>query len=412
MASLFWTGWRRWFNWGLNSPDKGSQYGEPISTANVANRSVTDTRAMQNAAVFSCVRLISECIGSLPLTVYERLPNGQRRRVGDHWLQQLLREPNPYMTGQEWQETVAAQLASWGNAYTLTRRADSGRPTELFPLRPQSMDVQRDGLEGLYYEYTSEALGTQKWTQREVLHVRGFGQEGFKGLSPLGFARESLGLAVSSEEYAARFFANGGKPSGVAEIDDVLKPEQRKALKELIEDQVGRNAAESQGVLLLEGGATYRPISIPPEDAQMLETRSFQIAEIARFFRVPLFLLMDETKNTSWGSGLEQQNLAFLTYTLRPYLVRIERAIARWMLSDAERRQYFVEFNVEGLLRADSKARAEFYSTMVQNGLMTRNEVRGKENLPRLDGADELTAQVNLAPLSRLGQTGGDDAGM
>lgn len=411
MASLYWTGWRRWFNWGLNSPDKGSQYGEPISTPNVANVTVTDTRAMQISAVFSCVRLISECVGSLPLSVYRRLPDGQRERAPEHWLQQLLHEPNPFMTGQEFQETMAAQLASWGNAYSLTRRSSQGRPTELFPLRPQSMDVQRDGLEALRYEYTSEALGTNVWTADQVLHVRGFGQEGFKGLSPLGFAREALGLAVSAEDYGARFFANGGKPSGVAELDQVLKPEQRKAFKELLEDQVGRSAAESQGVLLLEGGAKYRPISIPPEDAQMLETRGFQIAEIARFFRVPLFLLMDETKNTSWGSGLEQQNLAFLTYSLRPYLTRIERSINRWLLNDNERREYFVEFGVESLLRADMKARAEFYSTMVQNGLMTRNEVRGKERLPRMDGADELTAQVNLAPLRKLGEESGD-AGM
>lgn len=409
MASLFWTGWRRWFDWGLNSPDKGSQYGEPVSTPNVANRNVTDTRAMQISAVFSCVRLISECIGSLPLHVYRRRPDGQREAAPEHWLQDLLLEPNPFMTGQEWREAMAAQLATWGNGYSFTRRTDSGRPTELFPLRPQSMDVQRNGFDGVVFDYSSESMPNKRWTDREVLHIRGFGQEGFKGLSPLGFARESLGLAVSAEEYGARFFANGGKPSGVAELDQVLKPEQRKAFKELLEDQVGRNAAESQGVLLLEGGAKYRPISIPPEDAQMLGTRSFQIAEIARFFRVPLFLLMDETKNTSWGSGLEQQNLAFLTYTLRPYLVRMERSIARWLLSREERREYFVEFNVEGLLRADSKARAEFYSAMVQNGLMSRNEVRSRENLPRVDGADELTAQVNLAPLSKLGQLGGND---
>ena len=412
MASLFWTGWRKWFTWGVSSPDKGSQYGEPLSTPQAANIVVSDTRAMQVSAVFSCVRLISECIGSLPLTVYRRLPNGQREPAPDHWLSQLLREPNDLMTGQEWQETVAAQLASWGNAYSRVARSDGGRPTELWPLRPNSMDVQRNGFGPLVYEYTSEALGTQKWGSLDVLHVRGFGQEGLKGLSPLGFARESMSIAVSAEEYAARFYANGGKPSGVAEVDQILKPEQRAALKELIADQTGRNAAESQGVLLLEGGAKYKPISIPPEDAQMLGTRSFQIAEIARFFRVPLFLLMDETKNTSWGSGLEQQNLAFLTYTLRPYLVRIERAISRWLLSREERAEYFCEFNVEGLLRADSKARAEFYSTMVQNGLMSRNEVRTKENLPRVEGADALTAQVNLAPLGQLGEGESNGTGM
>ena len=403
MASLFWSGWRKWFYWGLSSPDKGSQYAEPLSVANVSNAPISDTRLMQVSAVFSCVRLLSECIGSLPIKVYRRLPNGRREAVPDHWLSQLLAEPNPFMTGQELRETMGAQLASWGNAYCYTNRSNAGRPVELFPLRPQSMDVQRMGFDSVRYEYCSEALGTQKWGTNEVLHVRGFGQEGFKGLSPLGFARESLGLAVSSEEYAAAFYANGGKPSGVAECDQVLKPDQRKALKELIADQTGRSAKESQGVLLLEGGAKYRPISIPPEDAQMLETRQFQIAEIARFFRVPLHLLMDTERSTSWGSGLEQQNLAFLTYTLQPYLVRIEKSIGRWLLSEEERREYFVEFCVEGLLRADSQARSQFYSTMVQNGLMTRNEVRQRENLDPIEGADELTAQTNLAPLGSLG---------
>lgn len=403
MASLFWSGWRNFFRSGLTSSDKGTQYAEPLSVRNVANADVSDTRAMQISAVFSCIRLISECVGSLPIHVYRRLPNGEREAAPDHWLARLLVEPNPYMTGQELRECMATQLAGWGNSYTLTLRANSGRPTELFPLRPSSIDVQRDGLKGVKYKYCSEALGDITYGLDDVLHVRGFGAEGFKGLSPLGFARETLGLAVSSEEYAARFFANGGKPSGVAELEQILKPEQRKALREMLEGQVGTNARSSQSMLILEAGMKYKPISIPPEDAQMLETRSFQIAEIARVFRVPLFLLMDETKNTSWGAGLEQQNLAFLTYTIQPYLTRIERTMNRWLLSETDRREYFVEFNVEGLLRSDSKARAEFYSTMVQNGLMSRNEVRQKENLPRMPGADQLTAQVNLAPLDRLG---------
>lgn len=403
MASLFWSGWRQFFRSGLTSSDKGTQYAEPLSIANVANADVSDTRAMQVSAVFSCIRLISECVGSLPIHVYRRLPNGEREVVSDHWLSRLLIEPNPYMTGQELRECMATQLAGWGNSYTLTLRSNGGRPTEMFPLRPSSIDVQRDGLKGVKYKYCSEALGDIEYSIEDVLHVRGFGAEGFKGLSPLGFARETLGLAVSSEEYAARFFANGGKPSGVAELEQILKPEQRKALREMLEDQVGTSARTSQSMLILEAGMKYKPISIPPEDAQMLQTRSFQIQEIARVFRVPLFLLMDHEKSTSWGSGLEQQNLAFLTYTIQPYLTRIERTMNRWLLSPAERRDYFVEFSVEGLLRADSKARAEFYAAMVSNGLMTRNEVRRKENLPSMPGADELTAQVNLAPLDKLG---------
>lgn len=410
MASLFWTGWRSFFRSGLTSSDKGTQYAEPLSIANVSNADVSDTRAMQVSAVFSCIRLISECVGSLPIHVYRRLPDGERELVTDHWLARLLQEPNPWMTGQELRECMATQLAAWGNSYTLTLRANSGRPTELFPLRPSSIDVQRNGMKGVTYKYCSESLGDVEYGIDDVLHVRGFGAEGFKGLSPLGFARETLGLAVSSEEYAARFFANGGKPSGVAELDQILKPEQRKALREMLEGQVGTNARTSQSMLILEAGMKYKPISIPPEDAQMLQTRSFQIQEIARVFRVPLFLLMDHEKSTSWGSGLEQQNLAFLTYTIQPYLTRIERTMNRWLLGEKERAEYFVEFNVEGLLRSDSKARAEFYASMVNNGLMTPNEVRRKENMHAVEGGDDLLVQVNMTRLKDLEKAHQQDA--
>lgn len=395
--------WLRWASFGLYNPEKGKLTSAPVHLGNSAGAVVTDARAMQIAAVWSCIRLISETCASLPREVYRRKKSGTREKATDHWLSALIHEPNPMMTSQEYWEVVFMHIASWGNSYNLRDNIRYGeRVKYLWPLRPEAMCVERDGFRALRYQYTMAGSGEVKdLAQPDVLHVKGFGSDGVIGLAPLAMARQALGLAVSADDYAGSFFANGGKPSGVLMIDKTLTKEQRQQVRKQFSPMAEGGANK---LWVLEAASKYQPISIPPEDAQMLQTRQFQIAEIARFFRVPLFLLMEMEKSTSWGSGLEQQNIAFLTYTLRPYLTRVENSINRWLLTDAERDQYFVEHNVEGLLRADSKARAEFYSTMVQNGLMKRNEVRDKENLPPVEGGDQLTAQTNLAPLDKLGQ--------
>lgn len=399
---------RRWWARGLWNPDKGKQSADgdrsPVSSSRAY---VSDERALSVSAVFSCIRIISETVASLPLCVYERQANGTRREVHDHWLAGLLEKPNPLMTGQEYREAMTSALAGWGNSFSEKARNAKGRTIELWPLRPEGVVVDKTDRFTIRVTYhpTGDSRSEIPYEDGETLHVKGFGTDGIMGLSPMGLAREALGLAISAEDYASSYYANGGRPTGIMSSEKTLTPDQRVQARKEFTGIANEGAAAGNKLWLLEGpNFKYQSISIPPEDAQMLQTRQFQIAEIARYFRVPLFLLNEMEKSTSWGSGLEQQNLAFLAYTLRPYLIRIENSINRWIIPKDEQARYYVEHNVEGLLRADSAARASYYATMVQNGLMDRNEVRGRENFPLREGAGALTVQSNLLPIDLLGK--------
>lgn len=391
---------RNWFSLGVGNRDRGHQRPDSGSRSNESNVTLTDQRALEAPVVFSCIRLLAELIGTISLGTYRRTAAG-RVSAEDHRVAALLREPNPFMTGQQLIEALAAQVCGWGNGYDLVDRNNAGEPVMLWPLLPADMKVHREGFDRLIYKY-STSTGQRDLTQAQVLHVKGFGTDGIVGLSPLGYARQALGIQIAAEKYAAQFYASGGLPSGVMMLDKPLNPQQRKDLAAnygpMVRGEVGGN-----NLWVLESFAKYQPVSISPEDAQMLLTRQFSVEEIARIFRVPLSLLMHGSKDSNWGTGLEQQNLAFLTYTLRPYLVRIESAINRWLFSPAERKEFYVEFNVESLLRGDSAARSAYYSQALQNGWMNRNEVRSKENQPPFDGGEIFTAQSNMLPVDKLG---------
>jgi HK97 family phage portal protein len=395
-------GWlRNFFAWGVGNREKGQQRSDSGSRYNESNVALTDQRALEAPVVFSCIRLLSELIGTVSLGTYKRTKTG-REPAEDHAVAQLLREPNPFMTGQQLIETLAAQVCGWGNGYDLVDRTDDGRPVQLWPLLPSEMTVHREEYERLTYKYNT-SRGTRELKQSQVLHVKGFGTDGIMGLSPLGYARQALGIQIAAEQYAAAFYSSGGRPSGVLQVDKPLTPTQRKELKENYGPIIGGSGGEN-GLWILDAFAKYTAISISPEDAQMLATRQFSVEEIARIFRVPLSLLMHGGKDSNWGTGLEQQNLAFLTYTLRPYLVRIETAINRWLFNESERKKFYVEFNVESLLRGDSAARAEFYNKALFSGWMNRDEVRERENLPPIDDGGKLfTVQAGMLPLDKLG---------
>ena len=309
-------------------------------------------------------------------------------------------KPNQTMTDVEFREAMTTQLVLWGNAYASIARDTRGNPISLLPLIPGKMEVVRLPDKSIEYKYYTEE-GIETFEQRDIFHLKGFSAEGLVGFSPLAMARHSLGLFVAAEQYSAGSFRRGGRPLGTLNFEKVLTPEQRKGAHQIYEDITG-GAMNNARSWVLEGGATYFPIGIPPDDLQMLESRQFQLGEIARFFRVPSHLINDSEKATSWGSGLEQLDLGFLKYTLTPYLRRWETTIRNTLMTGPESRKLIVEHNVEGLLRADSKARAEFYSKLAQNGIMSRNEIRAKENLSRREGADELTVQVNLTPVDEL----------
>ena len=386
---------------GLDNPDKGPQSSGRTTYRTESGLILTDERAMSITAVWSCVRLLAETVASLPLSVYERTPDG-RKEVGEHYLRTLLREaPNDLMTPLEFREAMTMQLALWGNAYAKIDRDSSKKPFAITPLRADRMTPTREAGTVTYHYQVDK--GEHVFAKDSILHLKGFGTEGIIGLSPLAYARHTLGISASADKYAGASFAKGGRPRGVMTTDRILTSDQRLALKNIYE---GIGDQESDGTWVLEAGIDYKAIDIPPDDMQMLESRAFQLSEVARIFRVPSFLINDSEKSTSWGTGLEQTNLAFLTYTLRPYLTRWESTISNSLLSRTDRRKYFVEHNVEGLLRADSAARASFYSQMVQNGLYTRNEVRRKENMKPVEGGDDLTIQVNLTPVDDLPRLG------
>jgi HK97 family phage portal protein len=388
------------------APQEGHQYTGPRSGSGNPNAIVTDERAMQISTVWACVRMLSEVIGSLPLQVYKDTDDG-RVVAKKHPLYRVLHDkPNTYQTAVEFRETMMMHLALEGNAYAVIDRNAQGDVVSLLPLYAGSMEVSLGKNGDVTYEYHTER-GVVVYAPENILHIKLFGPGVTVGLSPLAHARQAMGLSASIENHTNRFFTNGARPGGILTIDKTLTKEQREALKGKFSDmQVGDENAFR--LMVLEAGFAYSPTTINPADAQMLQQWSFSIDEICRFFRIHPLLIGSTDKVSSWPTASEAQDLFFLKYSLRPYLTRWEQAISNKLLTPADRAGgVYAEFSIEGLLRADSQARAQFYSTMVQNGLMTRNEVRKRENMPTVDGGDALTAQVNMAPIDGLGGSNG-----
>ena len=332
----------------------GSGYTFYLGNSN-SGKVVTERSAMQMTAVYSCVRILSEAIASLPLHVYKYNDKGGKEKAIDHPLYLLLHdEPNPEMSSFVFRETLMTHLLLWGNAYAQVIRNGKGEVLALYPLMPNRMQVDRDEHGHLYYEYQrydDEALkntGSVILKPQDVLHIPGLGFDGLVGYSPIAMAKNTIGMAIACEEYGAKFFANGAAPSGVLEHPSTIKDPTK--VREAWQSQFG-GSANSNKIAVLEEGMKYTPISISPEQAQFLETRKFQINEIARIFRVPPHMVGDLEKSSF--SNIEQQSLEFVKYTLDPWVIRWEQSIMRTLLSPDERKQYYVKFNVEGLYVPD-----------------------------------------------------------
>lgn len=382
--------------------DTGTWAGEPI----------TPETAMQVSAFWACVRLISQTVGSLPLGIYERQADGSRKLQPDHPLYRLVHDaPNANQTAVEFWEGVLGSVCIVGNAFAEKKRNGQGQVVSLEPLCSDWMTVELTSAGAIRYRYRDPQRDERVLSQEQVFHVRGFGTGGLVGLSPIAFARQSLSSSRAAERAAASIFANGMRPSGwLLYKGGTLTPEQREqARKVLIEPMTGAANAGKTGIL--EADFDYRQATLSPEDSQMIETRSFSVEDVCRWLGVPPILIGHASQGqTMWGSGIEQIVIGWLTLGLRTYLIRTEQAIKRQLLRPDEQATLYPEFSVEGLLRADSTARANFYSTMAQNGIMTRNEIRSKENLPAMEGGDVLTVQVNLTPLADLGSAPADPA--
>ena len=353
---------------------------------------------MQMTAVYSCVRILSEAVAGLPLNIYRYNDSGGKEKAFTHPLYRLLHdEPNPEMTSFAFRETLMSHLLIWGNAYAQVIRNARGEVVALYPLMPNKMTVDRDQSGRLFYSYQrgAEDPGALGRSSRvnlaptDVLHIPGLGFDGLIGYSPIAMAKNAIGLAIATEEYGAKFFANGAAPSGVLEHPGTIKDPQR--VKESW-NSAYQGSANAHKIAVLEEGMKYTPIGIAPEQAQFLETRKFQINEIARIFRVPPHMLADLEKSSF--SNIEQQSLEFVKYTLDPWVVRWEQSMCRVLFSESEKPAYFIKFNVDGLLRGDYASRMSGYATARQNGWMSANDIRELENLDRI--APELGGDLYL----------------
>lgn len=362
-------------------------------------------KAMQLSTVFACVRLISETVGTLPCVVYRREGDQGKMADLDYPLYDLLHDsPNADFTNVEYFERLTADLCLWGNHFSEISRGVSGGIVALTGLEPALVNVGRDITGTLRYQYADPYRGWREIPEDDMFHVRGFGKtnDDVLGLSPISCARISLDIAASSDAVAANTYKNGMRPSGVASTDRILTDAQREQERAWME-KAASGSRKAGGLLMLEAGYKYQQVSMSPADAQMLENRSFNVEDICRWFMVPPHMVQHTQNNTSWGSGIEQQSQGFATYTLRPYLSRIESAIRKKLIPLKDRKIYLAEFNLEGLLRADSAGRAAHYSTSLQNGWMNRNDVRAKENMGKIPGGDVYTVQANLLPLDKIG---------
>ena len=374
-----------------------------------SGKAVTERSAMQMTAVYSCVRILSEAVAGLPLHLYRYTSDGSKVKAVDHPLYLLLHdEPNPEMSSFVFRETLMTHLLLWGNAYAQIIRNGKGEVVALYPLMPNRMSVDRDAHGQLYYTYTraSDEAKTMTGTTvllppSDVLHIPGLGFDGLVGYSPIAMAKNAIGLAIATEEYGAKFFANGAAPSGVLEHPGTIKDPSR--VREAWMSQFG-GSANSGKIAVLEEGMKYTPISISPEQAQFLETRKFQINEIARIFRIPPHMVGDLEKSSF--SNIEQQSLEFVKYTLDPWVIRWEQSIQRALLRPEEKKHYFAKFNVEGLLRGDYQSRMNGYAVARQNGWMSANDIRELENLDRIPaeaGGDLYLVNGNMLPMQRAG---------
>ncbi len=390
----------KWFGFGSRALNQhaGIQDTRPSTPLVGGTPAVNVDAALQISTIWACVSLLCRIISTLPIMVYTQ-NNGQRELARDSALWQLLHEsPNILMTPAEFWTALILNMGFRGNAYARIDRSANGEAYSLWPMPADQVEVDViDNNSVVYYYRIGNNVAVL--SVDSVLHIKGLGN-GVKGLDTLEYMRATTAEAKNSQSAANKLFMNGGKPTGVLMVDNLLKKEQREKVKqnfaEMAEDSTSR-------LFVLEANMKYQQINISPEDMQLLETRNFGVEEICRWFGVPS-VLINHNNATTWGSGVKEIIDGFFKTTIGPALVNIQQSIRKRVLTSGQRARFTVEFNADALLRANIKDRMEVYSKAVQNGLKTRNECRQLENDPPVEGGDELTAQINLAPLNMLGK--------
>jgi HK97 family phage portal protein len=380
-------------------------YADGSAASSESGITVTPDKALTISAAWACTRLIAETISALPLSIFEKTRDG-KRVAEQHPLQFIVHEqPNPDSTAAVFWESVVAAMLLRGMAYA-EKLFIGNRLVGLLFLDPKRLDVsRRTAGQVREYRYIGDDGKQRIIAPDRVWAIPGFSIDGKCGVSVIRYGANVFGAALAAESAASGTFRRGLMPTTWFKYPKVLNPAQRTDARDFIENRLS-GAVNAGKPAILEADMEVGTLGIPPKDAQLLESRAFTVEEICRWFRVPPFMVGHAEKSTSWGTGIEQQMIGFLTFTLTPWLRRIEQAIKKDLLTPAERLRYYPKFAVEGLLRADSSARASFYSVMVNNGILTRDEVRELEDREPMGGnAAVLTVQTSMAPLDELGQT-------
>ena len=366
-----------------------------------SGKAVTAQTAIQLSTVYACVRVIAETVASLPFGVYEAKEDGNRKAT-DHPLHRLIHdEPNSEMTSFVMREVMLTHLLLYGNSYSQIIRNGKNGVASLYPLLPDRMEVDRNDKGKLVYTYTTTAGKTVNLDPVNVLHIPGLGFDGIMGYSPIALEKNAIGLGIASEEYGSKFFSNGARPSGILTHPNTVKDPKR--VRESWNAAYG-GSSNANRVAILEEGMTFTPLSIPNNEAQFLETRKFQVDEICRIFRVPPHLVGNLERATF--SNIEHQSIDFAVHTIRPWLIRIEQAMNRALFTEQEKGHFYVQFNIDGLMRGDYKSRMEGYAIGRQNGWLSANDIRALENMnpiPDEEGGSTYFLNGNMVPAGLAG---------
>lgn len=376
----------------------GTQATGPSSYEGPAAVNVTEETAMQLSAVWACVRLLSETVASLPVTVYRKTEKG-REVAPDHWLAKLMaRKPNRYQTKVEFFETMMLNLVLHGNCYAKIGKL-GGEIRSLLPLMTSQIETKLLP-DGSVVHYYSADGNVDVLASDSIWHVKLYGNA-IVGKSPLAFGRNIFAVAQAAENSVSKIYANGGKRSGVLSFDRLLTPEQRAAARA---NFGALTTGTDDRLLVLESGMKFDAVSMSPQDIELLSSRKYQVDEICRWFGVPSILVNQNEGSTTLGSSTAEIISFFQKLNLRPYLERFEASISTWLFTEDEAKEYEFEFDFEGLLRSDLKSRFEGYRSAIAGTILTPNEVRRIEGWPRMDGGDTLLSQINMSPLDKLGQ--------
>ena len=378
-------------NWILKDYQPGTRLVATYGKAS-AGINVSEDSAMRLAAVNACVRVLSEDVASLPEHIYRRTGEGGKERAREHPLYQILHDqPNPEMTAFTFKQTLMVNVLLTGNAYAFLEFDRAGRVIAQWPLPSDMVEPFRKEDTG---EMRYRVRGWRDVSAGEMLHVPGLSYDGLKGLSPIAYAREAIGLSKAAEEFGGRFFANGTHIGGIIETETGLSDEAFQRLQDEFSTMY-RGLQNAHGIPILEGGAKFKALGVSQQDAQFLDTRKYQRSEIAAIFRVPPHMIGDLERATF--SNIEHQSIEYLQRSLVPWLVRIEQEQRRKLLSREERGKYVIEHDTSNFLRGDTRSRMQAYQAAVQGGIMTQNECRARENLNPKEGGDELLRPLNMA---------------